>query len=1122
MDNSDIQKNIFEIINLYEKMLDIIAHLDKYFSSIAYLNSCFHEGVIKITQLSNSNYQINEVNDNLNTFRKACEDFLLTFQLLHELIWPRIFLSLETKDIFDSVSNFIKTTTDLFEKLGLGQMNSITQIDQSIIDISSLLKIHYNNSKQIVSKNTDLTNEIDLVSQFSRTDLERQIDLQLSQISQIFKDRNESPMYISVNSPEHPLKYITNWKFNIDGLVDEKNIIFEQCPLKLCSTPVEKKKVLKLEIEATSEKNHEKQLILLSALKRLTKKKEYKYVLPLLGGNVNKEEKKVTCIFDYENNMTPLSSNMLKKIKNTTLNSYTKLAYEIAKAILYLHSKSIAHGNINTKSVIYILESQRIDVFLYNFGLSTKNKLDSRLIPPELYENKIFNKNSTESEYFSDSIYSFQTDIYQFGQLLFEMAKCPEKNLTEIMDKNYNYQEKLKQCCSPNMIKLIKDCLNENPKNRPTISEIVHRFQAGDVFFISKKLEINKVKMIAHFNDDRFKKMKNIDKLNEKFNSILQEVEDYPNLKENTSRGFANYINTVITINDKDLTEEKKEELKKKREITLKKLNEINFFERIIKFFDISDENVLDQFAKAYIKVFQPMFINIFKPKSIGREFLLNGGDEVIVKFIEIGKGENALLILDSIIKYFQNDKEKTLISTECLFKIIVELTKIKELKYICKIIDLDNIETSVKIESISPIIDDISKLFAQQEYKDYSLYIVKYFLQYSSEYSKSLIINYKLRDTIKSGDLNFLRQLLKFRVFAQSITHADIEEAIKIFVSEASEQKEKECALLTFIGLDNEYFEAFSCFHQIIDLVLNNPNQELASRFIARVTQFSSASEYILSEIEKDTESPFNKIIDCQMPWYLVSLSRIALFFPNRISNIDQLKLNLIRNLNEMSNVEGTLRLLGVLSKAKDFWTDLKLAKTFIYVLRTNYLTQLEKSILLSVISNIISIEEVNRFYSQNENYFEILFNAEVKGKDSGLCIRILSRLTVPKQPDRGNTVLIQRLASVIKDQLENGDKFGIEGSSHLIITMIDHYKETPEFGTVINCLQNVDITNTIISKAKEEQDIVIFIKLMRSLNKLGIKSNANVTSMFSNMIMNCHSTIPNEFYDLRRSMCQ
>lgn len=133
---------------------------------------------------------------------------------------------------------------------------------------------------------------------------------------------------------------------------------------------------------------------------------------------------------------------------------------EVGEILLFLHSKGVIHRDIKPSNIMLSVDGS---LKVIDFGLarevSEMDGIDIRILgtreytPPERY----IRKNANE-----------QTDIYGFGSTFYllatgevpsDMKESPKENMAKMLLV-------LKNCVSPALFNVIKNCMSEDPQNR--------------------------------------------------------------------------------------------------------------------------------------------------------------------------------------------------------------------------------------------------------------------------------------------------------------------------------------------------------------------------------------------------------------------------------------------------------------------------------------------------------------------------------------------------------------------------------------------------------------------------------------------------------------------------------
>jgi len=200
-------------------------------------------------------------------------------------------------------------------------------------------------------------------------------------------------------------------------------------------------------------------------------KNKNKYIIDINNSWINKENRTIYFITNFATGND--LSQFIKKVKYIKLKVIKKWCRQILSGLEFLHKNDIAHRDLKPSNIF--INSHNGDIFIGDFGLAKVSNENNKSIlgtpeymAPEVYEES----------------YDNRIDIYSFGMCLLEFmtGEIPysECNLAaqiwkKITDKILpNCIDKLEES---NAKDLILQCIHENPKQRPSISEILkHNF----------------------------------------------------------------------------------------------------------------------------------------------------------------------------------------------------------------------------------------------------------------------------------------------------------------------------------------------------------------------------------------------------------------------------------------------------------------------------------------------------------------------------------------------------------------------------------------------------------------------------------------------------------------------
>lgn len=156
-------------------------------------------------------------------------------------------------------------------------------------------------------------------------------------------------------------------------------------------------------------------------------------------------------------------------------------AYDIARGMKFLHSNQIVHRDLKSLNIL-LDKNNRIRIC--DFGFSRHASEDS------LMSQNIGTPHWMAPEILSTSTnYTSKVDVYAFGVVLWELAtsQVPYSGLeaSQIIAQVLanDIRPEIPSDLNPGMKKLITQCWDRNPDNRPTFHEIVERIQSGECVF---------------------------------------------------------------------------------------------------------------------------------------------------------------------------------------------------------------------------------------------------------------------------------------------------------------------------------------------------------------------------------------------------------------------------------------------------------------------------------------------------------------------------------------------------------------------------------------------------------------------------------------------------------------
>ncbi|KAM9959845.1 hypothetical protein ACTFIR_000946 [Dictyostelium discoideum] len=164
---------------------------------------------------------------------------------------------------------------------------------------------------------------------------------------------------------------------------------------------------------------------------------------------------------------------VINKNKPLSLEDIIKYALSVAQGLAYLHSVDFIHRDIKAAN---ILVDKNNNAKVGDFGLS-------RVIDNNFNMTAVAGTPKWESpECLMGEAYTSASDVYSYGMMLFELATGDEpfleiQSIVELARSVCDKKLKPKIPSSvPNFISsLIKDCLHNSPKKRPTMNQIIQK-----------------------------------------------------------------------------------------------------------------------------------------------------------------------------------------------------------------------------------------------------------------------------------------------------------------------------------------------------------------------------------------------------------------------------------------------------------------------------------------------------------------------------------------------------------------------------------------------------------------------------------------------------------------------
>ncbi len=168
---------------------------------------------------------------------------------------------------------------------------------------------------------------------------------------------------------------------------------------------------------------------------------------------------------------------LLKSKESISWDARYRIAKDIVSALLYLHKKNILHRDLKSLNVLVSKQEDQLRASLTDFGLS-EIKQETATTTKVGTEQSIGTLLWMAPELLKGSNCSQKSDIYAYGMLLWELAsrKRPFKGkpsaVIPTLIKDGNTPE-IPTSTPPVFARLIKRCWDLNPKERPSVQDIL-------------------------------------------------------------------------------------------------------------------------------------------------------------------------------------------------------------------------------------------------------------------------------------------------------------------------------------------------------------------------------------------------------------------------------------------------------------------------------------------------------------------------------------------------------------------------------------------------------------------------------------------------------------------------
>ncbi|EAY17393.1 TKL family protein kinase [Trichomonas vaginalis G3] len=210
----------------------------------------------------------------------------------------------------------------------------------------------------------------------------------------------------------------------------------------------------------------------------LMKKLHHPCILELVGAQIHEPYCIITrfcsgrSLFDRLHRQ---KTNQLPALQPTEL---TKIAYQIALGMEYLHAQKIVHRDLKT---LNILLDDKNNAVIADFGLSghVENQMNESVGTPHY----------SAPEMLVHTAYTSKVDVYSYAIVVWEMLTGEVPFNDKVLDKIYEHvvtfgwRLPIPDSASPGLVKLITTCWSKDPTERPEFHQIVKQFEDGLIKF---------------------------------------------------------------------------------------------------------------------------------------------------------------------------------------------------------------------------------------------------------------------------------------------------------------------------------------------------------------------------------------------------------------------------------------------------------------------------------------------------------------------------------------------------------------------------------------------------------------------------------------------------------------
>lgn len=229
---------------------------------------------------------------------------------------------------------------------------------------------------------------------------------------------------------------------------------------------------------------------------------DHPYIEKFLGAYI--ENKKIYLVTDQNgSNLTTVLDNQNDdKIISLHPGERTILAFKIAQAMSYLHSRSVIHRNLSANDILVTRKLNSEGVF--EIEPKIVGFRNSRLIPNEntlgmsslniTLKTSVSNFRAPELD---DGKYDEKVDVFAFSGILYQIltghAPFEKENRNKVEKLLYSNERPPLKIDDPQLLELIEGCWNNQPSDRFSFDQILFKMTEEKIIFPTDKTESERI-----------------------------------------------------------------------------------------------------------------------------------------------------------------------------------------------------------------------------------------------------------------------------------------------------------------------------------------------------------------------------------------------------------------------------------------------------------------------------------------------------------------------------------------------------------------------------------------------------------------------------------------------------